>query len=141
MTSASTSGRARHWASWVRAAQERASSARSLLRLVPDPTGKHDRRQHSPQTASTCSTSPSRSWARSAAPKIAIVFQDPLSSLNPTLTIGFQLSEGLILHQGLDQAKAWARSIELLDAVGSPMARRGRRIPVSSSPGGCASGS
>jgi oligopeptide transport system ATP-binding protein len=54
--------------------------------------------------------------------KIAMIFQDPMRSLNPVLTIGRQLSETLTRHLKLDKAAARRRSIELLEMVGIPMA-------------------
>ncbi len=54
--------------------------------------------------------------------KIAIIFQDPMTSLNPVLTINQQLSESLMLHMGMDKAQARQRSIELLELVGIPEA-------------------
>ena len=50
--------------------------------------------------------------------QIGLVFQDPFSVLNPSLTIGAQVSEGLIHHTGLSKEQALARAIELLDEVG-----------------------
>lgn len=52
--------------------------------------------------------------------KIGMIFQDPMTSLNPTLTVGMQIMEGLIKHQGLDKKQAKARGIELLNLVGIP---------------------
>jgi oligopeptide transport system ATP-binding protein len=52
-----------------------------------------------------------------------MIFQDPMTSLNPVLTINRQISEALELHLGLDRGKARRRSIELLDLVGIPSAR------------------
>ncbi|MCA0400789.1 MAG: ABC transporter ATP-binding protein [Proteobacteria bacterium] len=49
---------------------------------------------------------------------IAMIFQEPMSSLNPCFTIGFQLGEALKIHLGLDRAQRRARSIELLEQVG-----------------------
>lgn len=51
---------------------------------------------------------------------IAMIFQDPMTSLNPVYTIGRQLSEGMILHRGYSKRQALQRSIELLDMVGIP---------------------
>jgi peptide/nickel transport system ATP-binding protein len=53
---------------------------------------------------------------------IAMIFQEPMTSLNPVLTIGDQLAETMILHLGLTKAAARARAIELLDKVGIPRA-------------------
>ncbi|NOZ32056.1 MAG: ABC transporter ATP-binding protein [Alphaproteobacteria bacterium] len=52
--------------------------------------------------------------------EVAMVFQDPMVSLNPVRTIGWQISESLFLHQGLTRDKAKKRTIELLDLVGIP---------------------
>mgnify|MGYP000138545585 FL=1 len=54
--------------------------------------------------------------------KIAMVFQDPMTSLNPVLTINQQVSEALMLHLGMDKAQARARTIELLEMVNIPRA-------------------
>ena len=54
--------------------------------------------------------------------KIAMVFQDPMTSLNPVLTIGRQISEALELHLGMDRAQSRRRSIELLEMVHIPEA-------------------
>ncbi len=61
---------------------------------------------------------------------IAMVFQDPMSSLNPFRTIGSQLVEGMRLHLGLDKRTAEKRGVELLDKVGiSSPARRLNQYP------------
>jgi peptide/nickel transport system ATP-binding protein len=56
--------------------------------------------------------------------EIAMIFQDPMSSLNPVLTISDQISETLRLHQGLDAASSRQRAIELLELVRIPDAKR-----------------
>jgi oligopeptide transport system ATP-binding protein len=52
--------------------------------------------------------------------QIAMVFQDPMTSLNPVLTIGVQMQEPLMLHLGMNRSQARARSTELLAMVGIP---------------------
>ena len=49
---------------------------------------------------------------------IAMVFQDPMTSLDPTMTIGNQIMEGILLHTDADKAAARARALELLELVG-----------------------
>ncbi len=51
---------------------------------------------------------------------IAMIFQEPLTSLNPVFTVGSQISEVLILHQGLTRKQARARTLEMLEAVKIP---------------------
>jgi oligopeptide transport system ATP-binding protein len=55
--------------------------------------------------------------------QMAMIFQDPMTSLNPFLKISKQLTEVLIEHQGLDLASARGRGVEMLDRVGIPDAR------------------
>jgi oligopeptide/dipeptide ABC transporter ATP-binding protein len=55
--------------------------------------------------------------------EIAIIFQDPMTSLNPVLTVGRQIREALETHFDLDRKEAEQRAVELLDRVGIPSAR------------------
>ncbi|MER9256363.1 ABC transporter ATP-binding protein [Mesorhizobium sp. M0598] len=55
--------------------------------------------------------------------EIAMIFQEPMTSLNPVLTIGFQIAEALILHRGLSRSEAEAETIRLLDKVRIPAAK------------------
>src|SRR5262249_14369264 len=55
--------------------------------------------------------------------EIAMIFQEPMTSLNPVLTIGFQIAETLILHRGLSRAEAEAETVRLLERVRIPAAK------------------
>ena len=56
--------------------------------------------------------------------EISMIFQEPMSSLNPVLTIGFQISESFILHQGLSIEEAEKKSVEMLRLVRIPEPER-----------------
>src|SRR6478609_2820027 len=59
-----------------------------------------------------------------------MIFQEPMTSLNPVMTIGKQISEALILHRNMDKKAAWKRSVEMLDLVKIPAAeQRAREYP------------
>ena len=61
---------------------------------------------------------------------ISMIFQEPMTSLNPVLTVGKQIGETLILHQGMNARQAEARSVEILTMVGIPApGRRVREYP------------
>ena len=54
--------------------------------------------------------------------EMAFIFQEPMTSLNPVYTIGFQLQEAIRLHQGLGKRESWQKSIDMLKMVGIPSA-------------------
>jgi peptide/nickel transport system ATP-binding protein len=70
--------------------------------------------------------------------EISMIFQEPMTSLNPLLTIGRQLAEPMIIHQGLGHAKARERAVEMLALVGIPSPeRRVKEYPHQLSGGMC----
>jgi peptide/nickel transport system ATP-binding protein/oligopeptide transport system ATP-binding protein len=67
---------------------------------------------------------PDRAMQRLRGPGIAMVFQEPMTSLNPVFTIGDQVMETVRAHETLSQRDAFARAVEMLDKVGIPSAER-----------------
>jgi oligopeptide/dipeptide ABC transporter ATP-binding protein len=73
---------------------------------------------------------PEREWLRVRGRQIAMVFQEPMTSLNPLFPVGFQVAEVLEAHLGLGRREALVRAAELLRDVGIPDAgRRARDYP------------
>ena len=121
-------------------------TARSILQIVDAP-GRivggsmhvQPRRRHARSTSPSSTRAAARS-ARSAAREIAMIFQEPMSSLSPVHTIGNQIVEVLRLHLGMSKTEARARAIELLQPGRDPAARNARSTATpSSSPAACAS--
>ena len=65
-----------------------------------------------------------KEWTKIRGKEVAMVMQDPMTSLNPLKTIGWQIEEALKLHQGLTGEAAKQRAIEIIDDVGIPEPER-----------------
>ena len=75
-------------------------------------------------------------WNQVRGNDIGFVFQNPMSSFNPTMRLGEQIAERLVVQRGLSRAKALARAVELLDRMRIPNAqRRARQYPFEFSGG------
>ena len=98
----------------------------SLLRLIPSPPGRIEtgRAQFVDVDLLKCDEDDLR---RIRGDRIAIIFQDPMTSLNPYMRVGDQVIEPLIIHRKTSRDQAWQRGIEALRAVGIQDAERRMR--------------
>lgn len=99
----------------------KSATALSIMRLIPNPPGRivggkilFD--------GEDLITKTEREMQDIRGNKISMIFQDPMTSLNPVLTVGLQITEALELHQGMNRRDARARAIEMLRLVGIPNA-------------------
>jgi oligopeptide transport system ATP-binding protein len=96
-------------------------SVLSIMRLIPEPPGKIVDGEVWFQGRDLLKMS-LRDLRDVRGNRIAMIFQDPLSSLNPVLTIGRQISEAVLLHTDTDRSQARQRTVDLLKMVGIPEA-------------------
>jgi peptide/nickel transport system ATP-binding protein len=97
-------------------------TASSILRLIPEPPGKVAGSIRFQGTDLLKLDEPAMRKIRGK--DISMIFQEPMTSLNPVLSIGRQLGETLRLHEGLDRDAAQARAVEMLNLVGIAEPRR-----------------
>jgi oligopeptide transport system ATP-binding protein len=98
-------------------------TALSIMRLIPWPPGKIDAGEVLYRGKDLLKYS-NDEMRHIRGNEIAMIFQDPMTSLNPVLTISKQIGESLQLHMGMTQKQARARTIELLKLVGIPSAEQ-----------------
>ncbi|MBU8873903.1 ABC transporter ATP-binding protein [Reyranella sp. MMS21-HV4-11] len=104
-------------------------TALSLMRLIPEPPGRIV--SGSIRLAGRDLLKISEEEMRDVrGNEISMIFQEPMTSLNPVMTIGKQISEALILHRDMDRKAAMKRAIEMLDLVRIPEpAQRAKEYP------------
>ncbi len=95
----------------------------SLIRLIPQPPGRITDGEVWFEGKNLLAL-PEEELRHIRGNRISMIFQDPMTSLNPVLTVGFQIMEALQLHLGLNRTEARQRAIELLKMVGIPDAAR-----------------
>ena len=98
-------------------------TALALLRLIPSPPGRIAGGQVLFQGEDLVAADDARMRAVRGN-RISMIFQEPMTSLNPVFTVGEQIGESLRLHAGLDAAAAEARAVEMLKQVGIPAPER-----------------
>ena len=101
----------------------------SMLGLIPMPPGRIEAGEAIFEGRDLLRLSPEE-LRRVRGAEIGVIFQDPMTSLNPVLTIGHQIAERLVYHKAMTRRQAWNRAAELLDLVHIPApARRLKDYP------------
>ena len=98
-------------------------TALSVLRLIPDPPGKIVDGEIIFEGTDLLQLS-AADMRRIRGNDISMIFQEPMTSLNPVFTIGNQITEAVRLHQGLNKRDALAKAVEALRLVGIPVPER-----------------
>lgn len=94
-------------------------TSKSIIRLIPNPPGKIARGEILFE-GKDITRIKEKDMQAIRGSEISMIFQDPMSALNPTMTVGKQIIEGLIRHQSLTRAEAYQHALELLSLVGIP---------------------
>ncbi|MEA4963692.1 ABC transporter ATP-binding protein [Lutispora sp.] len=92
----------------------------SILRLVPDPPGKILEGSQVNFAGKDILALPESEMRKIRGNDISMIFQEPMTSLNPVFRIGDQIGEVLLLHQGMNKAQARTKAVEMLKLVGIP---------------------
>ncbi|NLZ40837.1 MAG: ABC transporter ATP-binding protein, partial [Comamonadaceae bacterium] len=98
-------------------------TAKTVLKLIDMPPGRIVAGQVLWQGRDLVPLGPA-AMQRIRAKEIAIIFQEPMTSLNPVYTIGEQIAESVRLHEGLSKRSAMARAVEMLGLVNIPTPER-----------------
>ena len=100
--------------------------ALSIMRLVQSPPGKTVGGSIELDGVDILKLS-KREMKKIRGEKVAMIFQEPMTSLNPVLTIGHQVTESILIHQKTDRTTAKARAVEMLRMVGIPLPEKRMR--------------
>lgn len=104
-------------------------TALSVMRLVPVPPGRIAKGTIRLQGEDLLQASEKR-MREVRGNAISMIFQEPMTSLNPVFSVGDQIAETILLHEGVGKRVAWQRAVEMLDAVGIPAPEiRAREYP------------
>jgi oligopeptide/dipeptide ABC transporter ATP-binding protein len=95
----------------------KSQTSMSIMRLVPDPPGRIVAGELTLNGRNLLKLSESE-MRKVRGNNISMIFQEPMTSLNPVFTVGYQISEALMLHRDMTKEQALEESIRLLDTVG-----------------------
>lgn len=95
-------------------------TSKSIIRLNPSPPSRIKKESSIKFKGKELTTLSKKDIRNIRGQKIGMIFQDPMTSLNPTMTIGYQICEGFMKHQGMRKKEAIEHAIKMLELVGIP---------------------
>ena len=98
--------------------------AKAILRILPDPPAKIRGGEIELEGENLLNLS-EKDMLKIRGGRIAMIFQDPMTALNPTMTVGGQITEVVLLHNDISHHEATDRAVEMLEMVGIPAMRYG----------------
>lgn len=104
-------------------------TAKAIMQLIPTPPGRIDEKSEILFNGKDISKMSKKDLLELRKTDIRMIFQDPMSSLNPTMRVGDQIAESLVL-QGIKRKKSYKKAVEMLKVVNIPNAgRRAKQYP------------
>jgi len=104
-------------------------TALSIMRLIPSPPGKIEAGTILFQRRNLLEL-PDKEMKAIRGNRISMIFQEPMTSLNPVFKVGHQIAEAIMLHQGASKNEAWGKTVEMLNLVGMQSPReRAKNYP------------
>ena len=98
------------------------TTAKAIMHLIPDPPGKIQRGSITLCGKDVLSMT-KKDLEQVRGVDVAMIFQDPMTALNPVYTVGEQIAESIAIHEHLGQKEAYAKAKEMLEIVGIPGSR------------------
>lgn len=95
-------------------------TAQTIMRLIPMPPGRIKKGQILFDGTHDLAKLSNKEMEHIRGSEMGMIFQDPMTSLNPTMTVGKQIAEGLIKHQKMGKEEAMEKAVEMLRLVGIP---------------------
>ncbi|SKA83720.1 oligopeptide transport system ATP-binding protein [Clostridium sp. USBA 49] len=105
-------------------------TAKSIMRLIQTPPGEIKKGSEIIFNGKNLVDLPEKELRNIRGAEISMIFQDPMTSLNPTMTVGKQIAESLIIHRGMNKHEAMGEAIKMLKLVNIPNAeKRAKQYP------------
>lgn len=99
-------------------------TAKSIMGLIQVPPGEIKKGSEILYDGKNVLKFNDKQWQQFRGADVSMIFQDPMTSLNPTMKVGRQIAESLIIHRGMSKEAAFNEAVKMLDMVNIPNAQR-----------------